>query len=1212
MKIFLKYYALCFILLSGYLKLNAQCSGCTTNVTNNSITAYTVIANQTLCIASGLNYTGTITLNGGTICNLGTLNNITLLRGNLRNYGVFTRSTINAGLTGTLNVENFEGASLLIGALTFSASNAAHIFQLNAYKGSITSFTGAVTHNSGNFNIEVGKDNPGGNLGNPLTFSVGGLFTTKTAFNLLVNANAAATFSNILSLEGTGIKTITNYGNIECLNNLNMTSAGSSSSTVTINNYSYFNVAQFVNANYTAGRVFLNNYAVGGNEFIIGQSLNLSRATNTLTNAGVLTVGQNFNSVLGLVVNNSTITANALAITGGTVNNDGFLKAVSDCSVRNTSTRLNNNNTLDVGNTFTNTTIMNFGNNSYLYTQNYYNTGTSAAINGPTATITQAQHPRIYVSNTSSNSATINKIMVYDASLTSTTSNIGYGFDAVASPTRIASTVLFGSKGVAPGNGNAPTYSCSILNYYLEENAYSWPTPLVVPYSSPIQVSTYLYLVKKLNSNQVYESLEVPSDSYTIQPGNHTGNQSIHVAPLVKTTYTGSSTFNGCVFNDTLTAHLTLNVIPKITHTSNGLNNGSIILDVGGGVAPYTYTWMPGNINIKDITGLAQGTYSLTIKDNNNVVLNYVYEVTNKMVWAKLQNFMYYRNDSIGPNTELVSKNTIRAGNNGWTQYKINDRNFGLNMFYGFSDSLSPVTFDYNDIDFGVYNNYGGIYVYKNGVIHDFLFYPTNGDVIKLEKNGVNFNIYRNGTSVYTEATASINKAYKIKIYNAAAIASHDLAGASFTDSTNMTFPNFVRTKAELVHSSGVNVQDGRITLSSVNNEVGVEYSFPQLGFIGNQLASINKGQYFHVSRDNDNIISNYTTNLNYKIGLQDIVNGSFINDTLSATGSGYVMARSINNLEANKDGEFNYVIDNVTQLNAFVGFIRATNTFTNNTNDFDFGFYIAPYSNNVSYIYHVNITGTYTYLWSLAVGDLVTLRRSSGTFQILVNGKQLYSEVDPNVSMDRKIAIANYYTHKVAAPGVWFYGCVAPLNVSVNGAPTINFANTQPVNLNAFMSAGVPPVSYVWTPNNFFNSPSYNNSMQNTQVKPPVSMTYTVNAIDAIGCVGSTTVELISLPYAHLNKIPDGGYYQCVQDKLLFKFDGQYATTGLKYNVYDKANTLVASNSIANVANSLIVNSGDNRYYLNVSSSSFLSGAYYNLELINEKNEKLYLRFRK
>lgn len=65
MKIFLKYYALCFILLSGYLKLNAQCSGCTTNVTNNSITAYTVIANQTLCIASGLNYTGTITLNGG-------------------------------------------------------------------------------------------------------------------------------------------------------------------------------------------------------------------------------------------------------------------------------------------------------------------------------------------------------------------------------------------------------------------------------------------------------------------------------------------------------------------------------------------------------------------------------------------------------------------------------------------------------------------------------------------------------------------------------------------------------------------------------------------------------------------------------------------------------------------------------------------------------------------------------------------------------------------------------------------------------------------------------------------------------------------------------------------------------------------------------------------------------------------------------------------
>ncbi|MCA6435646.1 MAG: hypothetical protein ACK5QC_09240 [Bacteroidota bacterium] len=1205
-------FLLVITLLSGYKDLNAQCSGCTTNVTNNSITAYTVVAGQTLCIASGLNYTGTITLNGGTICNLGTLNNVTLLRGNFRNYGTFTRPSINAGLTGTITLENFEGSNILIGALTFSASNAAHIFQLNVYKGSIATFTGAVTHNSGNFRIEVGKDNPGGSLVSTSTLEVNGLFTTKTAFNLYVNQLASSTFSNIVSLEGTGIKAITNYGNIVCLNNLNMISAGSSASTVTINNHANFSVAQFVNANYTAGRVFINNYAANGDVFTINKSLTLSRATNTLNNSGKLEITENLNSVLGLATNNATITTGILSATGGTINNNGFIRAITDFSVRNTSTRLNNNNTIEVGNTFTNTTIVNFGTNSYLYTSNYYNTGTSAAINGPTATITQAQHPRIYVSNTSSNSATINKIMVYDASLTSTTSNIGYGFDAVSSPTRIASTVLFGSKGVSPGNGNSPTYSCSILNYYLEENVYSWPAPLVVPYSSPIQVSTYLYLVKKLNSNQIYESLEVPSDSYTIQPGNHIGNQSIYVAPLAKTTYTGSSTFNGCVFNDTLTAHLTLNVIPKITHTSNGLNNGSIVLDVGGGVGPYTYTWMPGNIHTKDITGLAQGTYSVAIKDNNNEVLNYVYEITNKMVWTKLQSFMYYQNDSIGPNTELVSKNTIRAGSNGWTQYKINDRNSSLNMFYGFSDSLSPVTFDYNDIDFGVYNNYGGIYVYKNGVIHDFLFYPTNGDVIKVEKNGVNFNIYRNGTSVYSESSASMTKAYKIKIHNAATTASYDLAGASFTDSTNMTFPNFVRTKAELVHSSGVNIQDGRITLNSVNNEADVEYNFPQLGIIGNQLTSVNKGQYIHVSKDNDNITSYYTTNLNYKIGLQDIVNGSFINDTLSASGSGYVMARSINNLGADKDGEFNYVIDNVTQLNAFVGFLRATDTYTDNANDFDFGFYIAPYSNNISYIYHVNITGTYTYLWSLTVGDIVTLSRSSGSFQILVNGKLLYSEVDPNVGIDRKIAIANYYTHKVAAPGVWFYGCIAPLDIIVNGAPTINFVNTQPANLNAFMSAGVPPVSYVWTPNYFFNSPTYNNSMQNTQVKPPVSMMYTVNATDAIGCVGSATVELLSLPYAHLNKIPDGGYYQCVQNKLLFKFDGQYATTGLKYNVYDKANTLIASNTFANVANSLIVNSGDNRYYLNVSGTSFLTGAYYNLEIINEKNEKLYLRFKK
>jgi hypothetical protein len=48
-----------------------------------------------------------------------------------------------------------------------------------------------------------------------------------------------------------------------------------------------------------------------------------------------------------------------------------------------------------------------------------------------------------------------------------------------------------------------------------------------------------------------------------------------------------------------------------------GASNGSIILSVSGGTAPYTYLWSNG-ATTKDITNIAGGEYSVTIKDSKN------------------------------------------------------------------------------------------------------------------------------------------------------------------------------------------------------------------------------------------------------------------------------------------------------------------------------------------------------------------------------------------------------------------------------------------------------------------------------------------------------------------------------------------------------------------------------------------------------------------
>ena len=72
-----------------------------------------------------------------------------------------------------------------------------------------------------------------------------------------------------------------------------------------------------------------------------------------------------------------------------------------------------------------------------------------------------------------------------------------------------------------------------------------------------------------------------------------------------------------------------------------------------------------------------------------------------------------------------------------------------------------------------------------------------------------------------------------------------------------------------------------------------------------------------------------------------------------------------------------------------------------------------------------------------------------------------------------------------------------------------------------------------------------------------------------------------------------------------------------LKFNIYNSHNTIVASNStMLPTSAQPLVSYGDNRIKLNIASCTFtptgnLGSGFYILEVINEKNEKWYLRFK-
>lgn len=179
----------------------------------------------------------------------------------------------------------------------------------------------------------------------------------------------------------------------------------------------------------------------------------------------------------------------------------------------------------------------------------------------------------------------------------------------------------------------------------------------------------------------------------------------------------------------------------------------------------------------------------------------------------------------------------------------------------------------------------------------------------------------------------------------------------------------------------------------------------------------------------------------------------------------------------------------------------------------------------------------------------------------------------------------------------------VAVVSLSCSG-PTVNFAMPDVLNLTGTPSGGTAPYTYQWSPNAFFTNGTSVTS-QNPQVKPSTSICYTLTATDSYGCHATCEVCVIAQPYAHFNKIPDGGYYKLFNNKLLFKYDGQYAETNLNCAIYDKTNSPITSGSFS----SIIVNSGDNRYYYDANS---LSVGYYTMVVTNEKNEKLYLRFKR
>ncbi|RYF76512.1 MAG: hypothetical protein EOO39_05490, partial [Cytophagaceae bacterium] len=111
------------------------------------------------------------------------------------------------------------------------------------------------------------------------------------------------------------------------------------------------------------------------------------------------------------------------------------------------------------------------------------------------------------------------------------------------------------------------------------------------------------------------------SFTYNWTPGNPIGDGTTSVTGLTAGAWTVTATdANGCsqVQSFTITQPSALNGSTVVTNIACfGSNTGAINLTPSGGTPPYTFNW-GGGVITEDRTGLAAGTYSVTITDANS------------------------------------------------------------------------------------------------------------------------------------------------------------------------------------------------------------------------------------------------------------------------------------------------------------------------------------------------------------------------------------------------------------------------------------------------------------------------------------------------------------------------------------------------------------------------------------------------------------------
>lgn len=164
-----------FLLAFG-IKTNAQCTGCTINVTGLDAANYVITSGQTLCVASTGTMTGLITISyNGTLCNEGTINstNLWVSGGTFNNYGTVNTNSVLVSSAGSFT----NSGTALIDSLLITEVYSAYLNTGTQIGTALAITVNASAVNTGSINVY----NMGDSLG--LFTNSGNLTITNDFYN---------------------------------------------------------------------------------------------------------------------------------------------------------------------------------------------------------------------------------------------------------------------------------------------------------------------------------------------------------------------------------------------------------------------------------------------------------------------------------------------------------------------------------------------------------------------------------------------------------------------------------------------------------------------------------------------------------------------------------------------------------------------------------------------------------------------------------------------------------------------------------------------------------------------------------------------------------------------------------------------------------------------------------------------------------------------